>query len=133
MAALLKIDKSALIKKIQDNRHLNFIYLKRHLIPEDAQRILKKKITGVYGLDEFRRYYPAAAITAQLIGMTNIDDQGQSVLELTMHNFNGINCCSFSRIFFPADKAPFIFHQADYVLYRQDNRVSSFLLLVFAL
>ena len=85
LAALLKIDKSALIKKIQDNRHLNFIYLKRHLIPEDAQRILKKKITGVYGLDEFHRYYPAAAITAQLIGMTNIDDQGQSGLEL-MYN-----------------------------------------------
>lgn len=85
LASLLKIKKAILLKKLKASSHLDFIYLKRHLALEVAQKILDKKIYGVYGIREFHRYYPAAAVTAQLIGMTNIDDQGQSGLEL-MYN-----------------------------------------------
>jgi len=82
LAVDLNIPYKTLTKKIKNNLHLDFMYLKRQMAPSDAKKILDKKISGVHGIREYRRYYPAGPVTAQLLGMTNIDDQGQSGLEL---------------------------------------------------
>lgn len=37
---------------------------------------------GVHAREEYKRYYPAGEVSAQLLGVTNIDDQGQEGLEL---------------------------------------------------
>src|SRR5690625_4470226 len=37
---------------------------------------------GVYLRNEYRRFYPAGEVLAQLVGITNVDDQGQEGLEL---------------------------------------------------
>lgn len=42
---------------------------------------------GVYLKPESRRYYPAGEITAQLIGVTNIDDVGIEGIESTYNNW----------------------------------------------
>ena len=59
-----------------------FMFLRRQLTPEAAQRVLELRIPGVYRQDEYKRYYPAGEVTAQLLGVTNVDDVGQEGLEL---------------------------------------------------
>lgn len=58
-----------------------FVYLRRHLAPDEAQRVLQLDIPGVYAQREYRRYYPDAEVTSHLLGFTNIDDVGQEGLE----------------------------------------------------
>ncbi|MCA1769819.1 MAG: penicillin-binding protein 2, partial [Halomonas sp.] len=43
---------------------------------------LDLRIPGVYRQDEYKRYYPAGEVAAQLLGVTNVDDVGQEGLEL---------------------------------------------------
>ncbi len=59
-----------------------FMYLRRQLTPEAAQRVLDLRIPGVYRQNEYKRFYPAGEVTAQLLGVTNVDDVGQEGLEL---------------------------------------------------
>ncbi|MFO8045122.1 MAG: penicillin-binding transpeptidase domain-containing protein [Halomonas sp.] len=59
-----------------------FMYLRRQLTPQAAQRVLDLRIPGVYRQDEYKRYYPAGEVAAQLLGVTNVDDVGQEGLEL---------------------------------------------------
>lgn len=59
-----------------------FMYLKRHLSPAEAEVILEQKIDGLNGLREYKRFYPAGEVTAHLVGFTNIDDAGQEGIEL---------------------------------------------------
>ncbi len=59
-----------------------FMYLARHLTPSEAQELLDLRIPGVHGQQEYRRFYPAGEVTAQLLGFTNIDDVGQEGIEL---------------------------------------------------
>ena len=58
-----------------------FAWLRRHMAPSAAQRILDLDIPGVYARREYRRYYPDAEVTSHLLGFTNIDDVGQEGLE----------------------------------------------------
>ena len=64
-----------------------FMYLKRHLSPPDAQKIAELKIPGVSLRREYRRYYPAGPIFGHVLGFTNVDDQGQEGLELTYNKY----------------------------------------------
>ncbi|MCC4290123.1 peptidoglycan D,D-transpeptidase FtsI family protein [Vreelandella aquamarina] len=59
-----------------------FMYLRRQMTPEAAQRILDLRTPGVYPQREYKRYYPAGEVAAQLLGVTNVDDVGQEGLEL---------------------------------------------------
>ncbi|MFZ5722352.1 MAG: peptidoglycan D,D-transpeptidase FtsI family protein [Pseudomonadota bacterium] len=59
-----------------------FVYLRRHLAPSAAEAILALGVPGVYGMTEYRRYYPAGEVAAHVVGFTNIDDAGQEGMEL---------------------------------------------------
>lgn len=59
-----------------------FVYLKRHLPPQKAQRVLDLELPGVYSVTEYRRFYPAAEVTAHVAGITDIQGHGQEGLEL---------------------------------------------------
>ena len=82
LAAALEIPVATLAKKMRDAQGKGFIYLRRHMIPDQASQVLGLKLPGVYGKPEYKRYYPAHEMGAHLIGFTNIDDQGQEGLEL---------------------------------------------------
>ena len=45
-----------------------FMYLQRHRVPHEAREILAKRFPGVYGEREYRRFYPAGEVAAQLVG-----------------------------------------------------------------
>ena len=64
-----------------------FVYLRRQMIPEDADRVLALGLNGVKTQREYRRYYPAAESAAQVLGFTNIDDAGQEGLELAFESW----------------------------------------------
>lgn len=64
-----------------------FIYLRRHLPPQEADAVLALKIPGVYGQREYRRFYPAGEVTAHLLGFTDIDDRGQEGIELAYNDY----------------------------------------------
>lgn len=83
--ALLKelgIKKTQLHKKLKRYKNKEFVYLRRHLSPEKAEGILDLDIAGVYGQQEYQRFYPAGEVAAHIVGFTDIDDQGQEGIEL---------------------------------------------------
>jgi cell division protein FtsI (penicillin-binding protein 3) len=90
LAELLKTDKQALTTLLTRNVERNFLYLKRHMNPAEAERITKRNIPGVSSQREYRRYYPAAEVTGHLVGFANVDDVGQEGLELAFdHRLTG--------------------------------------------
>ena len=82
LARLLSIDVSRLKKKISAYQGREFMYLKRHVSPELASKVLQLNIKGVALQDEYRRYYPAGEVAAHVIGFADIDDNGQEGVEL---------------------------------------------------
>ena len=60
----------------------DFVYLKRQLPPEQAEKVVKLGIPGVSLQREYRRYYPDGEVTAHLLGFTDVDDNGQEGMEL---------------------------------------------------
>jgi len=81
LARLLGLKRSELKHRLGETQR-EFVYLKRQLAPEDAARVVALGMPGVFLQREYRRYYPAGEVTAQLIGFTNVDDRGQEGLEL---------------------------------------------------
>ena len=82
LAALLNVSATSLVKKIQKNKHKEFIYLQRHMNPVQANKIKKLNMAGVGLKQEFKRFYPAAEVTSHVVGFTNIDEAGIEGIEL---------------------------------------------------
>ncbi len=80
----LNLDINELQQQLADYANKEFVYLKRHVIPEIAERVTKLDIPGVFLTREYRRYYPAGEVTAHVVGFTNIDDVGQEGVELAL-------------------------------------------------
>ena len=60
-----------------------FVYLQRHLTPDEGDALKRLEIVGLNLQEEQRRYYPAGEVTAHILGFTNVDDQGQEGVELS--------------------------------------------------
>lgn len=85
LAQALQIDATDLAERLAQRADREFLYLRRHLSPEQAEAILALRIAGVASQREYRRFYPAGEIMAQVLGTTNIDDVGQEGLELAFN------------------------------------------------
>ena len=57
LARLLEMD-SAEINALINKENRRFVYLKRHIVPDTAEKIMKLKIRGIHLLYESKRYYP---------------------------------------------------------------------------
>jgi cell division protein FtsI (penicillin-binding protein 3) len=82
LAGVLELEEDWVLRRVTSNLDKNFVYLRRHLRPDHAARVLNLRLPGVGTLREYRRYYPSGEVTGHLLGFTNIDDQGQEGLEL---------------------------------------------------
>jgi cell division protein FtsI (penicillin-binding protein 3) len=82
LARALKEDQQFLARRITSNLDREFLYLVRHMPPEQAAHIKALGIPGLYLLREYRRYYPAGEVAGHVVGFTTIDDKGQEGLEL---------------------------------------------------
>ncbi|MCL6306614.1 MULTISPECIES: peptidoglycan D,D-transpeptidase FtsI family protein [Pseudomonas] len=82
LAAALGQDLKALTERLDSQANKEFIYLVRGLTPEQGQSVIDLKVPGVYGIEEFRRFYPAGDVTAHMVGFTDLDDHGREGVEL---------------------------------------------------
>lgn len=92
LSRLLNVPSKRIVARVRRASSREFLYLHRQLPPTLAKKIEQLKIPGVNFQQEFKRYYPEAESTAQLIGFTNIDDAGLEGLELAYQDWlMGIN------------------------------------------
>ena len=82
LAQALGVPLKTLTDKLARHQGKQFMYLQRHRVPADARKVLEKRVEGVYGEREYRRFYPAGEVAAHLVGFTDVDDRGLGGLEL---------------------------------------------------
>jgi len=87
LAAAIGMPLKKLNSKLSDYEGKQFMYLQRHQVPAVARKVLEKRIRGVFGEGEYRRFYPAGEVAAHLIGFTNVDDEGIGGLELAYNEW----------------------------------------------
>jgi cell division protein FtsI (penicillin-binding protein 3) len=87
LSKALGLDEDDLKQKLVQRSDKEFVYLKRHLNPDDAKAILNLGIPGIASEREFRRYYPSGEVMSHVLGFTNIDDRGQEGLELAFDDW----------------------------------------------
>lgn len=87
LSHLLKIPSIMIQQHIATMKHHDFVYLKRRISPELADKVKQLEIQGVFSQKEYRRYYPDGEISAHVVGLTNVDDQGQEGLELAYNRW----------------------------------------------
>lgn len=85
----LGLNGDVLANRIQNNLSMsrNFIYVKRHLPPADATRVLDLGVPGVESRTEYQRFYPQGEVAAHIVGFSNVDDVGQEGLELVYDEY----------------------------------------------
>ena len=82
LALALDINVQDLQSRLYRYRNKQFMYLARHLTPDQARTVLQLGLKGVYGDREYRRFYPAGEVVSQLVGTTDVDGAGVSGVEL---------------------------------------------------
>jgi len=87
LATYLEISPSYIKERASKKGRREFMYLKRGISPELAIEIKNLHIQGIYVQEEYKRFYPEAEVSAQVIGFTNVDDQGQEGLELAYNRW----------------------------------------------
>lgn len=87
LAKALSESPKAFRKRVANYANKQFMYLARHLPPQQADAILRHRFTGVAGETEYQRFYPAGEVAAHVVGFTNIDDHGQEGIELAFDQY----------------------------------------------
>jgi cell division protein FtsI (penicillin-binding protein 3) len=87
LARSLNLDSELLMRRITRSMDKEFLYLKRHLSPDQAHQTMALKLPGVNVIREYRRYYPAGEVAGHLVGFTSVDDDGQEGLELAFNHW----------------------------------------------
>ncbi len=80
LASLLGISDADLAKKLNSDK--TFVYLKRQVENDTADKIMALGIPGVDTRKEYKRYYPEGEVMAHVVGFTNVEDIGQEGMEL---------------------------------------------------
>jgi len=86
LAEILKIDGEMLQRKLSSKKR-KFVWIKRHITPKEARAAQDLKITGLVFIPEHKRFYPNTTLAAQLLGFTDIDDNGIEGLEFYYDNY----------------------------------------------
>ncbi len=81
LGAALGMPREELRAKLADTGR-DFVYLKRQVPPEAAERVAALRLPGIHQSKEYRRYYPAGEAMAHVLGFTDVDDVGREGIEL---------------------------------------------------
>ena len=84
LARLLEMPLAELNKKLADEDK-NFVWIKRQVDDDVAQKITALGIKGIYQRKEYKRQYPEGETIAHVVGFTNIEDRGQEGMELAFN------------------------------------------------
>lgn len=80
LADLLGLDRESLQKTLA-NQNKAFVYLARQQPKEVTSKVAALGIPGISLMPEYRRYYPAGPVMAQVLGVTNVEDRGLEGIE----------------------------------------------------
>ncbi len=80
LARLLEMSERELRAKLDSDR--SFVYIKRQVEQDAADKIVKLGIAGIYTRKEYKRFYPQGEVMAHVVGFTNVEDVGQEGIEL---------------------------------------------------
>lgn len=80
LAALTEMDVRELNRRLATEK--DFIFIKRQIPPDTAEKIAALNLPGIHQQREYRRYYPGGEVTAHILGFTGVEDKGQEGIEL---------------------------------------------------
>lgn len=84
LAKLLDMDVSGITARVADTKR-TFVYIKRQVSLDVADKIRKLNVPGFHQLGEMRRFYPEGSLMAHVLGFTNIEDEGIEGVELAFN------------------------------------------------
>ncbi len=79
LAEILRVDPARLLKLIDGNK--GFVRIKKALTKMEQDEINRLKLTGVYTIYEYNRFYPCKELLSHVIGMTDINGNGVGGIE----------------------------------------------------
>ena len=85
LAALLEMPTQEIRKRI-DETGRDFVFIKRQIPPQVADRVAELRIPGLFQNREYRRYYPGGEVMAHVLGFTGAEDAGQEGVELAFQH-----------------------------------------------
>lgn len=83
LAQALDVTLEELEQKLWDARDRRFVYLRKRAPHEVSEAVEMLGVPGVRFTTEYRRYYPAAEVTAHVVGLIKNDGTGAEGLELS--------------------------------------------------
>ena len=78
---LLSLPAGKIKELVKQYAQRQFIYIARRVNPQISEQVKALKLDGVYFEREFKRFYPAGAVLAHLVGFTDFEDVGQEGME----------------------------------------------------
>jgi cell division protein FtsI (penicillin-binding protein 3) len=84
LAGHLRMPAGKIASLLRENRQ--FVWLRRKVDLDVAQRIQAAALPGIYLESEYERVYPYRHLAGQLLGFVNIDDKGLEGLELAFED-----------------------------------------------
>ena len=82
IAKILGLDRKWVMDRL--SRDKSFVWLKRRVTFEEAEKIRKLESPELGILDESKRFYPQGTMLAQVLGFSTVDNQGVEGLERSM-------------------------------------------------
>ncbi|HEY0834796.1 MAG TPA: penicillin-binding protein 2 [Azospirillum sp.] len=79
VSALPELEYKELHEKLSGDKR--FVWIKRNLTPRQQAQVHRLGIPGVHFEREERRFYPAANLTAHVVGFTGVDNRGLAGME----------------------------------------------------
>jgi len=85
LSANLGVSKDNLLDNLKKKKR--FIWVKRKISWEDKEKIKSLELEGVSFIREEKRFYPQGNLSAAVIGIANIDNEGLEGLELVYNDY----------------------------------------------
>ncbi|MDX2102453.1 MAG: penicillin-binding protein 2 [Alphaproteobacteria bacterium] len=70
---------ATLVERLASER--TFVYVRRNISPQQMQRVNSLGLPGVYFQEETRRLYPQGPVVSQVLGFSDVDNQGLGGIE----------------------------------------------------
>ena len=82
LASVLNTAPEDITKRVVGKKKRSFVYIRRQLDTDTAERVRQMQIPGIYIGNEVRRNYPDGEISAHVVGFTDSDNNGREGVEL---------------------------------------------------